>query len=190
MLSRKQESNMGNSNAALTLHVYPKNILGRTINVTDASKTNTFITIDVRNRKPNMTFHATTSGGGSTVVATASTRMAKSIEIHLKGQPINIPISNGWMNTDFAYKSPALGGSKVTWSSKSVFAQGGIVCLDDKGMPLAKFNQKYCVHKSGTVEFSDGRVLEPALVEELTIVGLAIAEYRTYQSGVVVAIIS
>lgn len=64
------------------------------------------------------------------------------------------------------------------------------MCLDDKGMPLAKFNQKYGMHKTGTVEFSDGRVLEPALVQELTIVGLAIAEYRMVQSAVISAAVS
>jgi hypothetical protein len=186
----KQETKMGTSNASLTLHVYPKNILGRTINVTDATKQNTLITIDVRNRKPNLTFHGTQSGGGSAVLATANLRMARRIDIDVKGNPISIPISHGWSNTDFSYPSPALRGSKVTWSSKSAFAQGGIVCLDDKGMPLAKFNQKYGMHKAGTVEFSDGMVLDPALVEELAIVGLSIAEYRMIQSGVVTAAIS
>lgn len=177
------------TSAPRTFQVFFKNMWGRTVLITDPTRTTTYYTIDARNRKPHYTFHD--ANGKS--FAVANNHYAKHLSFVVHGNEFEIPFLNGFLDTEFAYASPAFGGETITWKAAGVIALGEVVCVDSKDRKLGRFNQVGWYKAAGTIDLSGDVRFSQEMIDELVVVGLAVSQHRVSQSatavGMAVAIV-
>ena len=155
---------------------------GRTVLISDLSKSTNYYKVAVRVHKPHYTFADTTGSA----IATASTNPGKGLEFVVNGRVFNIEIHSSLVACEFVYKSPAMGGREIVWNSAQPGPVGEIVCTDPQtGQRLGRFMQRTLYKEMGTLDFEDEIVkMGKEVVDEMVVVGLALAWLRITQSSV------
>ena len=90
--------------------------------------------------------------------------------------------SHGIMKLPYSYNSSAFGGMKMTWKPRSKLDELNLVLLDDKAIPVAKFEPtNWSTHKSGKFELLERSTSNAGVMDEVVSTGLAVIYYRQLQ---------
>jgi len=167
------------------LHVYFEGWKRDGIRICDSDKTSVLYTAEVLLKKPYMTLHSASSNTNIATVNfhTLSTR----IDATIHNQSIKLAAS-GLLKLPYSYDSPAFGGMKMTWKPRSKLDELKLVLLDDKSIPVAKFDpSNWSTHKSGKFELLERSTSNAGVMDEVVSTGLAVIWYRTVQRMLVAA---
>lgn len=138
--------------------------------------------------KPHMIFHAVADSSPSEL-ANVTFRVRKpAIEASIHSGPtLSIPVGGFFADTykkDVTYTSAAMAGTELRWQSKSNWKVFDFVCLGPDGVPVAQFTAtSWSLRKAGTVEVFGERAREGRALDELVVMGLALAQYTVMQVG-------
>lgn len=167
------------------LHVYFEGWKMDSVRVCDTDKTSVLYTAKLKLKAPYMTLHSASSNANIAIVNFHqwSTR----IDATIHDQSIGLTAS-GLLRLPYSYESPAFGGMKMTWKPRSKLDELKLVLLDDKSIPVAKFDpSNWSTHKSGKFELLERSTSNAGVMDEVVSTGLAVVWYRTVQRLLVAA---
>ncbi|KAE8444368.1 hypothetical protein EG329_000568 [Mollisiaceae sp. DMI_Dod_QoI] len=82
--------------------------------------------------------------------------------------------SHGIFKLDYAYSSSTFPGMKMTWKHRKVVDDLDMVLLDDRAMPIARFDPtNWSLKKSGKLELLEACTANGAVMDEVVTTGLA-----------------
>ena len=92
----------------------------------------------------------------------------------------------GVFKSGYSYTSPAMHNSIVYWKRDGTLKFGDMVCLDEKEMPIARFEAShFSMRDRGRLELVGmGPAAQGgAAMDEIVVTGLALAEHRRRQNN-------
>ena len=106
-------------------------------------------------------------------------------DIHLHGHSIELT-DRGWLKDGFTYTSPTRNGEKMTWQREKGVSDLSRVCLDEKGLPVARAAfTPGGITKYGTVELlgknvtNEGKERDEIVLTALAMIRKRMVEYNS-----------
>ncbi|KAI9720670.1 MAG: hypothetical protein M1812_002850 [Candelaria pacifica] len=163
------------------LHIYHEGHSERRASIKDSSKT-TLYSIDLHHwSKPHMVVFAGDSKNEIGTVAFHS--LSSTMDLTVRGTEFSLKNDKYWTQ-QYSFVSRAT-GRKFRWKMESLWTMNDFVCMDEKDMPIAKFEgSTWALRKLGKIELVQG--LDGALLDEVLMSGLAMVEMvqRTKKAAV------
>ena len=163
-----------------TLRVYSNGVLSTGLTILDTDDKTPLYTIELHSvTKPHVIIR---SASTSAMVGTARFRsLAKRIELEIHGQAVNMEF-RGVFKSGLTYRSPAFNGATLTWK-KNGMGSSDMVCVDEKELPIAKYEKKnWSMKQRGTLDLMGMAQGSPAM-DEIVITAMAMAEYKRRQQS-------
>jgi hypothetical protein len=159
---------------------------GRTVHIHPLSSPNppTTYKIHLRNHAPQYTFED--SHGAA--IATCTSLTGKSLSFTFPSpshtHSFTILLHSLFINTEFAYSSPAF-GQDLVWKSATPGPVGEIACVTAGGGKVGRFVQRTLYKEVGVLEFGglDGVGWTDGMRDEFVVVGTVLAWLRITQSS-------
>jgi hypothetical protein len=146
------------------------------LRIVDANNTALLYKVDWSIRKPmRLTItgpdHDTTLGSITFhVLTTRIDAMVHEHSIALKPK--------GMMCKEFSYTSPSFENRTLTWQYQGQINTFHLTCLNEDSMPVARITlETWGIKKLGTIEICDERASSGPAMDEIVVVGMAVAEY-------------
>jgi hypothetical protein len=147
--------------------------------VLDSDKTSVVYTIDNRSKKPHLTIQSASTNAtiGTFVFHSLASRIDATIHGH------SFPMtSHGLFKLDYSYESLAFRGTKMTWKPRKKTDELNMVLLDDKAIPVARFEpSNWALKKNGKMELLGPSLKNEKVMDEVVATGLAVIHYRQMQ---------
>ncbi|KAI9794101.1 MAG: hypothetical protein M1833_000466 [Piccolia ochrophora] len=158
-----------------TLHVYYENWTASLVRIMDTDNVTKLFKAKCQLTKPHLSIASaqTAATVGTAVYHILSSR----IDTTVRGFQICMRPCATLGRRSYVYSSPTRRGANTRWSSQGDNLD--LVCLDERGVPLARFRaSNWSMRKWGTLELigpiaNDGG----PVMEEIVVTGLAMAEY-------------
>ena len=166
-------------NGPRVLHIYSSGMMSKEYKILDSDKTTPLYVLEVHSiSKPHIVIK---SANNATVIGTVTFHtFGSTIDLVVHGRPI--PFSKcGIFRSGHEFNSLSNGGAVRKWKKDGVFAGGDMVCLDEKEMPVARFDQTHwAVKKAGKLELNPP-VASGVFMDEIIVSGVATMEYNRRQ---------
>lgn len=160
------------------LRVKYENWKARSAQIVDETNGTVLYDIDLRNRRPNLTFRSPALGG-RTVGTGEFNPWSRKMQAQVNGHSFRIKGKN-WKYCDLQWDSAAFGGQTLTWRRKTMWVVLDHILVDENDMPIAKFSPGGCFSSSmGTIELADSRMPQAAL-DEVVITGMMVMKDTSY----------
>lgn len=144
--------------------------------------------IDMRVRRPNLTFRSPPRDN-MTVGTIKFSPMTRAIEADTEHGTIHVK-SNNWKCVDLPYTSPAFGGRTLTWQRRTPWVVIDHYLIDENAMPIARIRPKCSLKDACAFEFVD-RDLPQDAIDEIIMTGLAVFQNtQLYAASYVTAAVS
>jgi hypothetical protein len=156
------------------LHVRYESWRKNELCILDADNNTTLYTIKLQMRKPQMTIESisTKATTGTVIFHTLTNR----IETTVHNSPITLT-SRGLLKNGHKWSSSRSGNVDMTWITNR--GNFNLVCLDEQALPVARFIfPNWSLRKAGTFEILAPEMSQGAVMDEIIVTGLAMAEYN------------
>ncbi len=160
------------------LHVYHEGLTHRQSHILDSDKLTELYTIKSNwggwfASKPDVKIFAPNT---NTIVGTVSFKIINAdMDLTVHGQPIDL-IWSEFLRFTHRFRSLAT-GCLYKWRFDGIGSMGDMVCLDEEGQLVARFEaNRFALKKEGKFELSPA--VTGVLMDELVVSGLAMIEYR------------
>jgi hypothetical protein len=158
------------------LHVYCEGTIHFTIYVTNADKTSRLYAVETHLRKPHLKFHSLLS---NSAIGTADYHTFKTrIDTTIHGHSVSLN-TKGSLKPGYTYMSPAFSNSQMFWEQRSKCNDLNLVLLDDKAMPVARFESvNWSVKKFGKLELLNSCLGDDKMVDEIVVTAIALVYFK------------
>ena len=149
----------------------------------DEDKRTLLYEIDIRNRRPNMSFRKPALNN-SNLATDNFNPLTGAIKVEVHNHSFKLESKN-WKYCDLQWNSPTFVGRTLTWKRKTMWVVADIILTDENKMPLAKFTPSSCsMKKAGTIDLMDDGMRQEAM-DEIVITGLAVLQDTIYNAAAV-----
>jgi hypothetical protein len=158
-----------------TLHIYYDDWKVSSVRIMDTDKRVELFKVKLQLKKPHLSIASARTG---TTIGTATYHSFTSrIDITVHGSPISMTPCGTLGRKGHEYSSPARGSANMRWKYQNHNLD--LVCLDEREVPIARFHfSNWSMYKCGKLELIGPTGNEDgAVMEEIIVTGLAIAEY-------------
>lgn len=162
-----------------TLHMYVENWRLRQASILDEDKSTVLYNIDMRNRRPNLTFRDANDDLVGTVKFNPWTR---AITANIHNTDISVKSKN-WKSCNIIYTSQAFAGQVLEWQRQTPWVVLDHFLVDENNMPVAKISpREWAKKKYATIELVDPNLPQEA-IDEIVITGLAVFQNTKYYTN-------
>ncbi|KEF60825.1 uncharacterized protein A1O9_02387 [Exophiala aquamarina CBS 119918] len=160
-----------------TMHLRTDGLKGRKAQILDEDNSTVLYDIDIRFRRPNLTFRSP-ARNNETVGTIKFSPMTRAIEADTEHGTIHVKSKN-WKCCDLPYTSPAFGGRTLTWQRRTPWVVLDHYLIDENGLPIARFRPKCSFKNVCAIDFVD-RDLPQDAIDEIIMTGLAVLKNTEY----------
>ncbi|KIV88951.1 hypothetical protein PV10_08576 [Exophiala mesophila] len=163
-----------------TLHVYVESWKQRQATIFDDDKETVLYNIDIRNRRPNLTFR---NGNDVQVGTIAFNPWNRAITANIQNTDISVKSKN-WKTCNLLYTSKAFGGQQLEWQRQTPWVVLDHFLVDEHKMPIAKISpREWAKKKYAVIELVDPNLPQEA-IDEVVMIGLAVFQNTKYYTAV------